>query len=518
MFLPRKVKIAFEAKYANVENYATGGATKPCGTMAVGGMAKGGSPKAIKELADAERILHYIVIDDRPARRKYSFVKETVNKFGDAGAKKIVANIGNTIESFVFSNVSIKKDQKLYDNLTSLQHQLKYLLSKDKMAVGGMAKGGNLRAIAKKYEENEDENMHSENVVLLAKHFGTPEELKQAKQILATHEKEGSLSTENGAKKRELSLKLIGKAREEMAKEGISFAKGGTAASIDYKDYIGRKMDEYRRSMGGTYEDFVHYALRDLGLENQGKIDKKKMDSVISEVSAKNPRFKKAWLSFKKDSEMYVKGTDYINPYQENYKQGGTMNKAWSRKIDKSMKAKRAGYRKSKETGNYYYEDRPNRSDKDPQARYAKGGAMRDNNLANNYPPYDKVTRGDVIAGRLGQDQMGGKNKMEMGGKMYAKGGMSEHGLKTGDKIVGKSGGMGVKVYNKESREAGTINLDKGSRNVSKYAKGGYMAKGGKAKKKEKDPPIVRGYMDDEPYEYGQGGSAGCWCYEIGGL
>jgi len=34
-----------------------------------------------------------------------------------------------------------------------------------------------------------------------------------------------------------------------------------------------------------------------------------------------------------------------------------------------------------------------------------------DGNLANNYPPYDKVTRGDVIAGRLGKDQMGGKKK-----------------------------------------------------------------------------------------------------------
>lgn len=35
-----------------------------------------------------------------------------------------------------------------------------------------------------------------------------------------------------------------------------------------------------------------------------------------------------------------------------------------------------------------------------------------DGNLANNYPPYDEVTRGDVIAGRLGKDQMGGKKKV----------------------------------------------------------------------------------------------------------
>ena len=37
-------------------------------------------------------------------------------------------------------------------------------------------------------------------------------------------------------------------------------------------------------------------------------------------------------------------------------------------------------------------------------------GKKNDGNLANNYPPYDKVTRGDVIAGATGKDQMGGKN------------------------------------------------------------------------------------------------------------
>jgi len=36
-----------------------------------------------------------------------------------------------------------------------------------------------------------------------------------------------------------------------------------------------------------------------------------------------------------------------------------------------------------------------------------------DGNLANNYPPYDKVTRGDVVAGARGQDQMGGKKKVK---------------------------------------------------------------------------------------------------------
>ncbi len=41
----------------------------------------------------------------------------------------------------------------------------------------------------------------------------------------------------------------------------------------------------------------------------------------------------------------------------------------------------------------------------------ARRGKPNDGNLANNYPPYDRVTRGDVIAGRLGNDEMGGKKK-----------------------------------------------------------------------------------------------------------
>jgi len=36
-----------------------------------------------------------------------------------------------------------------------------------------------------------------------------------------------------------------------------------------------------------------------------------------------------------------------------------------------------------------------------------------DGNLANNAKPYDKVTRGDVIAGRLGKDEEGGKKKVK---------------------------------------------------------------------------------------------------------
>jgi hypothetical protein len=41
-----------------------------------------------------------------------------------------------------------------------------------------------------------------------------------------------------------------------------------------------------------------------------------------------------------------------------------------------------------------------------------KGKKKGDGNLANNAKPYDKVTRGDVIAGRLGKDEKGGKKEV----------------------------------------------------------------------------------------------------------
>ena len=44
----------------------------------------------------------------------------------------------------------------------------------------------------------------------------------------------------------------------------------------------------------------------------------------------------------------------------------------------------------------------------------AENSKNNDGNLANNAKPYDKVTRGDVIAGRLGKDEMGGKKNKKV--------------------------------------------------------------------------------------------------------
>lgn len=43
-----------------------------------------------------------------------------------------------------------------------------------------------------------------------------------------------------------------------------------------------------------------------------------------------------------------------------------------------------------------------------------KAKGSNDGDLANNYPPFDKVTRGDVIAGATGKDQKGGNKKKDV--------------------------------------------------------------------------------------------------------
>ena len=96
---------------------------------------------------------------------------------------------------------------------------------------GYMAKGGSLASFKQKFEDNEDQNYHSENVVLLAETFGNDNDIKESKEILAKHLKERGLSKENSEKRDVLFYKLVAKARKEMSKEGISFEDGGMMAN-----------------------------------------------------------------------------------------------------------------------------------------------------------------------------------------------------------------------------------------------------------------------------------------------
>jgi len=82
------------------------------------------------------------------------------------------------------------------------------LLNGEHYKDGGIMLDKDFNAIEAEYGENEDNNAHSENVVLLAENFGTEEEKAEAKEILEKHNEEGSLSSELRNRRNVLGEKL----------------------------------------------------------------------------------------------------------------------------------------------------------------------------------------------------------------------------------------------------------------------------------------------------------------------
>ena len=100
-----------------------------------------------------------------------------------------------------------------------------------------------------------------------------------------------------------------------------------------------------------------------------------------------------------------VTGTSYGTPYEGERTKG----KETAAALQPKTKDKKSGSKPD------YLDFDGDKNKKEPMKKALKDKKKveeaNDGNLANNYPPYDKVTRGDVIAGATGKDQMGGKKK-----------------------------------------------------------------------------------------------------------
>jgi hypothetical protein len=117
-----------------------------------------------------------------------------------------------------------------------------------------MAKGGklSLKKFRDKYDENEDANMHSENVVLLAQNFGSDSDIRDAKTILAKHEAIGSLPYYLSQERNALHDKLWAKYQEEVREKGIKeeggyMAEGGRVMpflKFEYATEARKKLDK----------------------------------------------------------------------------------------------------------------------------------------------------------------------------------------------------------------------------------------------------------------------------------
>jgi hypothetical protein len=305
------------------------------------------------------------------------------------------------------------------------------------LGAGSYAKGGKTPVKAKKrleeledysmyseikneYEENEDENRHSENVVLLAKHFGTESDLKEAKRIFELHEKEGSLSSENGKKRQMLHLKLIVKARKEMGKEGIMFADGGMMAkggmvvtSIKDIPNFKQRLDEgkitYRGlGMGKLSDDF--YDLAGEG-GSRIKVDGKEYYITNSEFDTFNRG---------KDGLMRIR---FAAPYRKGYEEGGGID----------LLADTSGETLQNVGGTTFSNVNLTSHLDLTNPMFAKGG---------------ETHRGE--------------------GGMYAKGGMTEHGLRKGDEIIDDQfWENSIVVRNRKDGTQAVVSLSTGERKES---------------------------------------------------
>ena len=128
----------------------------------------------------------------------------------------------------------------------------------------------------KKFAENEDQNFHSENIVLIAQLVGSPEDVKKAKHVLAQHMKIGFLDEELLNIRQELNKRLWPK----VIKKHEAWKK-----SLDKKDSKADNEDLEEEKLGGTFatplsdKDAAEYFDRIISKKKE-KRDKYKMPYV----------------------------------------------------------------------------------------------------------------------------------------------------------------------------------------------------------------------------------------------
>jgi len=122
---------------------------------------------------------------------------------------------------------------------------------------GMMAKGGklDLDAFKKKYDRNEEANAHSENVLLLAKQFGSEQDVRDARTILAKHDAIGYLP-ENLYQEREALRKKLWKKYMDAKGDGSKMADGGEIKFSDKVAAIKRGLLERKKVSPKVQKDY----------------------------------------------------------------------------------------------------------------------------------------------------------------------------------------------------------------------------------------------------------------------
>lgn len=189
------------------------------------------------------------------------------------------------------------------------------------------------------------------------------------------------------------SMKLFKMIHEGQELEGWVQAKVTKAADYIASVYHFMEYEMKASEYGNHLENAEVYSESVRRVFQQKLVEAKKMAAKVKEKAKKEEL-----------EERVVKGKGYDDPEKDSTPlKGEVPDNPWH----DSRAAKFLAKQVTGSSKNRKIRGKAQHDDEDKKVSEANG----DGNLANNAKPYDKVTRGDVIAGRLGKDAKGGKNK-----------------------------------------------------------------------------------------------------------
>jgi hypothetical protein len=223
------------------------------------------------------------------------------------------------------------------------------------------------------------------------------------------------------SKMKELKKAQAEKSKEKKVEEGVLSGGEETCSecggsgmiyreAMPIPDHVKSKVDKYKRLTKAT-----HAAHKRLDLNNNGIPDDEEMEEGFDDKSKEGDTFKtKTGVATKTSTGVKHTNTSYHDDGEAEDKSGKGKKshaKAQSAAEKKEKAPAQKMSPKSAKTWGMKDNEKFDNRDKQKDESVAEGKKKGDGNLANNAKPYDKVTQGDVVAGRLGKDEKGGKDK-----------------------------------------------------------------------------------------------------------
>lgn len=218
------------------------------------------------------------------------------------------------------------------------------------------------------------------------------------------------------AKVKELKKAQAEKAKDKKVKEGVLSGGSRPCTECDgtgmvyeepmpIPDHVKNKVDKYKRLTKAT-----HAAHKRMDANHNGVPDDEELGEEFDEKSKVGDTFKtRTGVATKTSTGVRHNNTSYHDDGEAEEKSGkGIKSHAKSQSAAEKKEKAPAQKMSPKSAKTWGMKDNEKFDNRDKVDEAKKKG---DGNLANNAKPYDKITRGDVIAGRLGKDEKGGKVK-----------------------------------------------------------------------------------------------------------